>query len=130
MVLLVTPTPIQLTFSARRQNTNDGDDQFRIWASSSETWKLAQAIPELRTCLLADQNWTRKVAIRWENGASRRMVLAAYAGQAGELSFTASKATLLFDYAAAVAARKTLFHGEYIFSANGLKDTIKLALWL
>ena len=91
---------ITLQFMTRRQNTNQGDDQCRVWAPREETEKLAQAIPQLASAITRDQTWTEpSVAIRWKNGSSTPMTVGAYAGQSGELSFTASTKALLFNFA-------------------------------
>lgn len=91
---------IPLTFYTRRQNTNRGDDQYRIWASRDDTLRLAEHIPGLASSLSANRTHTWPVSIRWLNGACPPLIVGAYSDQSGELSFTAFKATYLFDFAA------------------------------
>ena len=124
------PTAIKLTFGARRQNTNLGDDQFRIWLTPTAAYTLAQHIPELLRCLATSTEWKRTVDVRWQNGRSRPMVLAAYSGQGGEISFTASNQTRLFGYARNAWKQGLTFSGTYLLTSDGRQDAIVLDLRL
>ena len=96
---------IPLSFFCRRQNTNIGDDQYRIWAPRSETEKLAVHIPELAKSLARNDTYSWRLSIRWKNGACPPMVFGSYADHSGQLAFTASKATPLFDFVQSRLAR-------------------------
>ncbi|MCA9627281.1 MAG: hypothetical protein KC766_06430, partial [Myxococcales bacterium] len=92
---------VSVEFFSRRQNTNQGDDQFRIWCPRSEADKIAQHIPQLRGSIQANATWSQPVDVSWSNGqAPEKLSFGAYAGQSGEMSFTASRKTLLFNFAA------------------------------
>jgi hypothetical protein len=84
---------VPLSFSCRRQNTNMGDDQYRIWAPRPEAEKLAAHIPELAKALARNQTYSWRLSIRWKNGACPAMAFGSYSDQSGELAFTASKST-------------------------------------
>lgn len=124
------PTTIKLTFSVLRQNTGKGYDQYRIRAEPSETAKLAAVIPELAACLAISKNWTRKIDIRWKGGKSPPMILAAYEGHNGALTFTASKQTPLFTFASRAERENRIFTGDYILSPDGHRDAIELNISL
>jgi hypothetical protein len=107
---------ITLAFQTRRQNTNDSDDQFRIWAPREETNRLAAMIPELQNALDSNETWSEpNVAISWNNGTSPELTVGAYENQSGELSFTASKKCELFNF---VACRHTEDRHEETFSGT------------
>lgn len=106
---------IPLTFSTRRQNTNRGQDQFRIWAPRSEADRLAKFLPDLQAALASGTTCTWPVIITWNNGACpKKMDFGTYHDHAGQLAFTASKETYLFDFARdnpdAVIRSKYLIH--------------------
>lgn len=127
-------TTIQLEFMSRRQNSNDGDDQFRIWTTRANANLVAQHVPALQQYLNENRRWTRRVLIRWRNGKlPRKMTLGAYKDQAGELSFTAAKRTALFAFAKYRHNNGTEnepFVGVYHLSAAGDQDVIVLDLEL
>lgn len=123
---------IPLTFYSRRQNTNRGDDQYRIWAPREYANRLAEYIPGLAGSLSVNRTQTWPVSIRWLNGACPPLVFGTYADQAGELSFTALKSTYLFDYAAqrfnANLGHKPL-QGTYVRRPMDT-DYISLDVWI
>jgi hypothetical protein len=95
-------TIVAIQFFSRRQNTNVGDDQYRLWLPREDAEKLAVFLPALDSCLKANETWSQRVHVSWLNGqAPDTMAFAAYKDQSGEMSFTASKKTLLFQFAEA-----------------------------
>ena len=91
---------IPLLFSTRRQNTNQGQDQFRIWAARAEAERLANFLPRLQAALASGATYTWPLTIVWNNGACpKKMAFGTYHDLAGQLAFTASKDTYLFDFA-------------------------------
>lgn len=92
---------VRVEFRTRRQNTNKGEAQFRIWITRTDSDKLAQHLPDLAIALRDNRKWKELATITWRNGhGNDKMTFAAYEDQAGETAFTASKRTPLFDFAA------------------------------
>lgn len=92
---------VDVQFYSRRQNTNQGDDQYRVWLARGDADQIAHHVPHLKACLQANATWSERVAVSWNNGrVPFSLKFGAYANQAGEMSFTASRKTLLFSWAA------------------------------
>lgn len=99
---------LKVHFFSRRQNTNQGEDQYRLWLPRADADRIAQHIPTLKTCLQQNATWTERVDVSWKNGATpQQMSFGAYADQSGEMSFTASKKTKLFTFAETRHANQT-----------------------
>lgn len=125
---------IPMQFQTRRQNTNQGQDQYRVWCDRAVAASLAANVPDLAAAIAANETWTRRIVVSWKNGGSLQpMSIGAYQDQSGELSFTASKKTALFDFAADRHARGTetqLFDATYDLSGDGRSDKLELDLTL
>lgn len=124
---------VNVQFFSRRQNTNDGDDQYRLWLPRADADQIAQHIPQLETCLQQNATWTQRVDVSWNNGATpHKMSFGAYADQSGEMSLTASKKTKLFEFAEKRHTNKT--EGQPIDATcvvdNGSVISIELDLTL
>lgn len=90
---------IPLTFHTRRQNTNIGQAQYRIWAPRSEANRLAQFLPRLQAALSSGTTYTWPLTVVWNNGACPdNLSFGTYHDLAGQLAFTALKKTYLFDF--------------------------------
>lgn len=124
---------VNVQFFSRRQNTNQGDDQYRLWFPRAEADRVAVHVPQLMSSLQQNTTWSERVDVTWINGSSpQKMAFAAYADQSGEMSFTASNKTKLFDFAADRHTRGT--EGQAIDAAvtidNGTVVSIQLDLTL
>ncbi|NOU34913.1 MAG: hypothetical protein HOO96_44035 [Polyangiaceae bacterium] len=95
----VVTVPIQMY--SRRQNTNKGDAQYRIWFPRSDANVVARHIPALQLALASNKTWSTEIGISWRNGGvTEPFLLGAYANQSGEMSFTAPSGSKLFTFAA------------------------------
>lgn len=91
---------IPLTFYTRRQNTNHGQDQYRIWAPRTEANRLAEVVPELKAALASGATYSWDVTVAWNNGScAKKLAFGTYRDSSGELAFTASRETYLFEFA-------------------------------
>jgi hypothetical protein len=61
---------VNVQFFSRRQNTNQGDDQYRIWIPRGDADLIAQHVPPLKAALQADSTWSQRVDVSWNNGNS------------------------------------------------------------
>ncbi|WP_434415189.1 hypothetical protein [Nannocystis pusilla] len=123
------PIVVPLSFFTRRQNTGPGYSQYRIWAPRSEAERLAEFLPDLASALAADKTFTWPLTIVWNNGSCpKKMAFGTYHDQSGELAFTASKDTYLFDFARD-AQPSTRIESVYEIR-RGLSDRLKLNLTL